>query len=67
MYLLSQNRKRLVNMNSIDCLVIEDKAIYAKKNEEKMLLGIYEDEDAALSEYQSIIENLEPESVLVME
>ena len=67
MYLLSQNKKRLVNMNSIDCLVIEDKAIYAKKNEEKMLLGIYEDEDAALSEYQSIIENLEPESVLVME
>ena len=67
MYLLSQNRKRLVNMNSIDCLVIEDKAIYAKKNEKKMLLGIYEDENAALSEYQSIIENLEPESVLVME
>ena len=54
-------------MNSIDCLVIEDKAIYAKKNEKKMLLGIYEDENAALSEYQSIIENLEPESVLVME
>ena len=54
-------------MNSIDCLVIEDKAIYAKKNKELMLLGIYEDENAALSEYQSIIENLEPESVLVME
>ena len=67
MYILSQNRDRLVNLENMDCLKVEGKGIYAQKDDRKILLGVYRDDIAATSEYESIIDSLENGTVIVMD
>ena len=65
MYLLTQNKKNLINVDGYDRIYVEENGIFAKKGDNALLLGMYESEESALKEFSSIIDN--EKDVIVME
>lgn len=65
MFLVSQNKRFLINAEVFDKIYVDGREIIAEKEGSILLLGSYKDESAALKEFSSLIDNLE--KVIVME
>lgn len=65
MYLVTQNGMKLVNIDMIEEIRVEESGIFARKGDTSVLIGMYGSEEAAMKEFNSLVSNLG--SVIVMD